>query len=314
MAELNIVFAGTPAFAARHLAALLDAGIAIRAVYSQPDRAAGRGKQLQASPVKQLALQHGIAVYQPANFRDPADIAELAALQPDLMIVVAYGLLLPEAVLAIPRLGCINVHASLLPRWRGAAPIERAIEAGDRETGITIMQMDKGLDTGAMLLKQSLPIDAHATGDSLREQLAEAGCKALVSMVQQLACGPASGERQDDALASYAHKLSKAEARLDWQQPADVLARKIRAFNSSNVCYAQHLGERIKIWQAVPQPASGNHPPGSVLAFDRDGLTVACGDGSLRITELQLPNARRMAVADLRNGRPDCFIAGQCLE
>ncbi|WP_372866744.1 methionyl-tRNA formyltransferase, partial [Pseudomonas sp.] len=218
--SLRIVFAGTPEFAAEHLKALLDSPHQIIAVYSQPDRPAGRGQKLAASPVKQLALQHAVPVYQPQTLRDPAAQAELAALAPDLLVVVAYGLILPQVVLDIPRLGCINRHASLLPRWRGAAPIQRAIEAGDSESGVTVMQMEAGLDTGPMLLKVSTPIAADDTGGSLHDRLAALGPQAVLEAISGLASGTLVGDVQDDSLATYAHKLNKDEARLDWTRPA----------------------------------------------------------------------------------------------
>lgn len=311
MSDFSIVFAGTPDFAAQHLQALLDANIAVDAVYSQPDRPAGRGKKLQASAVKQVALAHQLAVYQPLNFKDPDDVAQLAALKPDLLIVVAYGLLLPQSVLDIPRLGCINVHASLLPRWRGAAPVERAIEAGDSETGVTIMQMDKGLDTGDMLHKVTLAITAQCTGDSLRQRLADTGSKALINTVKQLQQGAFSGEKQDDSQATYAHKLHKAEAKIDWQLPASSLALKIRAFNSSNVCFGEYQDSRIKIWQADAQQYPHNKPAGDILSVDKQGVLVACGEGALLLRELQLPNARKMPIAAILNGRAGFFVAGQ---
>lgn len=312
MTDLNIIFAGTPAFAASHLQALLDAGLSVCAVYTQPDRASGRGKKLKPSPVKELAQAHDLPVQQPDNFKSVDAVETLAAYKPDLMIVVAYGLILPKNVLSIPRLGCINVHASLLPRWRGAAPVERAIEAGDPETGITIMQMDEGLDTGDMLLKKSLPVDDNTTGDSLRESLLEIGGRALVEAVAALAKGDLQGQSQDDTQACYAQKLSKAEAHIDWQQPAETLARKIRAFNSSNVCFASYRGERIKLWLAEACAQSGQ--PGEILSFGKTGLCVACGQGSLNISELQLPNSRKMPVSAIINGRPDFFTAGDHLE
>ena len=226
---MRIVFAGTPEFAAQHLQALLDAGRQVIAVYTQPDRPAGRGQKLMPSPVKQLALQHSIPVYQPQTLRDPAAQTELAALRADLMVVVAYGLILPQAVLDLPRLGCINSHASLLPRWRGAAPIQRAIEAGDAESGVTVMQMEAGLDTGPMLLKVSTPIDAEDTGGSLHDRLAALGSDAVVTAVAALEAGTLSGEVQDDSLATYAHKLNKDEARIDWSRPAAELERPRRS-------------------------------------------------------------------------------------
>src|SRR5690606_15102764 len=254
---LRIVFAGTPEFAARHLQALLDAGQSVIAVYTQPDRPAGRGQKLMPSPVKQLALQHGIAVYQPQTLRDPAAQAELAALQPELMVVVAYGLILPQAVLDIPRLGCINSHASLLPRWRGAAPIQRALQAGDVESGVTVMQMEAGLDTGPMLLKVSTTITAEDTGGSLHDRLATLGSQAVIEAVTKLAAGGLRGEVQDDTLATYAHKLNKDEARLDWSRPAVELERLVRAFHPWPICHSTLNGEAIKIHSAQPGEGAG---------------------------------------------------------
>ncbi len=308
--SFKIVFAGTPAIAATHLSALIDAGLNIAAVYSQPDRPSGRGKKLQASPVKSLALEQNIPVYQPVNFKNAEDVTSLAALSPDLLVVVAYGLLLPQSVLDIPRYGCINVHASLLPRWRGAAPIERAIEAGDTVTGITIMQMDIGFDTGDMLTVRELPISADTTGDSLREQMGIAGSESLlaaIELLQQKALQPAP---QNHDQANYAHKLNKEEAQLDWKQPADVLDRKIRAFNSANVCFSLYNGERIKIWRAAPLTTSAPKNPGEILDVNKKGITVACGEGALQLQQVQLPNANRMDVAAILNGKKDFFVAG----
>jgi len=242
---LRIVFAGTPEFAAEHLKALLDSPHEIVAVYTQPDRPAGRGQKLMPSPVKQLAAQHGLPVLQPPTLRAPEAQAELAALQPDLMVVVAYGLILPQAVLDIPRLGCINSHASLLPRWRGAAPIQRAVQAGDAESGVTVMQMEAGLDTGPMLLKVSTPISAEDTGGSLHDRLARLGPPAVVEAIAGLAAGTLKGEVQNDALATYAHKLSKDEAKLDWSRPAVELERAVRAFDPWPVCHTTLNGEPL---------------------------------------------------------------------
>ncbi len=308
---LRIVFAGTPEFAAVHLQALLDAGLTPVAVYTQPDRPAGRGQKLMASPVKQLAVEHGIPVHQPATLRDAAAQAELAALQPDLLVVVAYGLILPQAVLDIPRLGCINSHASLLPRWRGAAPIQRAVQAGDAESGVTVMQMEAGLDTGPMLLKVTTPIAADDTGGSLHDRLATLGAAAVVEAIPQLAAGTLHGEVQDDALATYAHKLNKDEARLDWSRPAVELERLVRAFNPWPVCHTT-LGEAaLKVYAAAV--AEGQGAPGTILAASRDGLTVACGAGALRLTRLQLPGGKPLGFADLYNSRREQFAAGQVL-
>ncbi|SIS14041.1 methionyl-tRNA formyltransferase [Aquipseudomonas alcaligenes] len=308
---MRIVFAGTPEFAAQHLQALLDAGREIVAVYTQPDRPAGRGQKLAPSPVKQLALQHGIAVYQPQTLRDPAAQAELAALTPDLMVVVAYGLILPQVVLDTPRLGCINSHASLLPRWRGAAPIQRAIEAGDASSGVTVMQMEAGLDTGPMLLKVTTTITAEDTGGSLHDRLAQLGSAAVVEAVTKLAAGELRGEVQDDSLATYAHKLNKDEARLDWSRPAVELERLVRAFNPWPICHSTLNGEALKIHAA--QLGEGQGTPGSVLAADKSGLTVACGEGALRLTRLQLPGGKPLSFADLYNSRREQFAPGLVL-
>ncbi|NMY42674.1 methionyl-tRNA formyltransferase [Pseudomonas sp. WS 5013] len=309
---MRIVFAGTPEFAAQHLQALLDAGREVVAVYTQPDRPAGRGQKLMPSPVKQLALQHGIAVYQPQTLRDPAAQAELAALAPDLMVVVAYGLILPQVVLDTPRLGCINSHASLLPRWRGAAPIQRAIEAGDASSGVTVMQMEAGLDTGPMLLKVTTTITAEDTGGSLHDRLATLGSQAVVEAVTKLAAGELRGEVQDDSLATYAHKLNKDEARLDWSRPAVELERLVRAFNPWPICHSTLNGEALKVHAA--QLGEGQGAPGSVLAADKSGLTVACGEGALRLTRLQLPGGKPLSFADLYNSRREQFAPGLVLE
>ncbi|SDU04163.1 methionyl-tRNA formyltransferase [Geopseudomonas guangdongensis] len=313
---LRIVFAGTPEFAAVHLQALLDAGLAPVAVYTQPDRPAGRGQKLMASPVKQLAVAHGIPVHQPATLRDAAAQAELAALAPDLLVVVAYGLILPQAVLDIPKLGCINSHASLLPRWRGAAPIQRAVQAGDAESGVTVMQMEAGLDTGPMLLKVTTPIADDDTGGSLHDRLATLGAAAVVEAIPQLAAGTLHGEVQDDALATYAHKLNKDEARLDWSRPAVELERLVRAFNPWPVCHTSLGAAALKVYAAElveEGQGEGQGAPGTILAASRDGLTVACGAGALRLTRLQLPGGKPLDFADLYNSRREQFAAGQVL-
>lgn len=308
---LRLVFAGTPEFAAEHLKALLDTPHQIVAVYTQPDRPAGRGQKLMPSPVKQLALQHGLPVLQPPTLRDPAAQEELRALAPDLMVVVAYGLILPQAVLDIPRLGCINSHASLLPRWRGAAPIQRAVQAGDAESGVTVMQMEAGLDTGPMLLKVTTPISAGDTGGSLHDRLAQLGPQAVVQAIAGLAAGTLQGEVQDDALATYAHKLNKDEARIDWSRPADELERLVRAFNPWPICHSTLDGQPLKVLAA--EPAEGRGQPGQILDASKDGLTVACGEGALRLTRLQLPGGKPLAFADLYNSRREQFAPGQVL-
>jgi len=309
---LRIVFAGTPEFAAQHLQALLDAGQAIVAVYTQPDRPAGRGQKLMPSPVKQLAMQHAIPVYQPQTLRNADAQAELQALQADLMVVVAYGLILPQAVLDMPRLGCINSHASLLPRWRGAAPIQRAIEAGDAESGVTVMQMEAGLDTGPMLLKVRTPIRSDDTGGSLHDRLAELGSQAVVEAVGKLQAGPLDGERQDDSRATYAHKLNKDEARIDWARPAPELERLVRAFHPWPICHSVLDDAAVKIHAA--QVGTGQGKPGQIIAASKDGLEVACGNGSLLLTRLQLPGGKPLNFGDLYNSRREQFAPGKVFE
>ena len=309
--SLRIIFAGTPDFAARHLQALLDAGHQVVAVYTQPDRPAGRGQQLQASPVKQLAVAKDIAVYQPKSLKKAKAQAELAALSADLMIVVAYGLILPPVVLATPRLGCINVHGSLLPRWRGAAPIQRSIWAGDAETGVTIMQMDAGLDTGAMLSKVSLPITAADTSATLYEKLAEVGPQALLSALTDLPSLQQNAVPQADVAANYAEKLSKEEALLDFNKPAVALEREIRAFNPWPVSYLQLGTQQLKVWQSRVEAGQGE--PGTVVRVDKTGIAVATTDGLLVLEQLQPPGKKAMAFADFLNGRADWIKLGQQL-
>lgn len=308
---MRIVFAGTPEFAAEHLKALLASPYEIVAVYTQPDRPAGRGQKLMPSAVKALALAHDIPVYQPQTLRNVDAQAELAALKPDLMVVVAYGLILPQAVLDIPRLGCINSHASLLPRWRGAAPIQRAVEAGDAESGVTVMRMEAGLDTGPMLLKVTTPISADDTGGSLHDRLAQLGPGAVVQAIAGLADGSLQGEVQDDALATYAHKLNKDEARLDWSRPAVELERLIRAFNPWPVCHSTLDGETVKVLGA--NLSTGKGEPGEILSASKDGLVVACADGALSLTRLQLPGGKALAFSDLFNSRREKFASGKVL-
>ncbi|RLT99249.1 methionyl-tRNA formyltransferase [Ketobacter sp.] len=312
---LNIVFAGTPDFAATVLQSILGSRHRVIACYTQPDRPAGRGRKLTPSPVKALAQEQDIAVYQPLNFKAEPDRAQLAALNADLMVVVAYGLILPRAVLEAPRLGCINVHASLLPRWRGAAPIQRAIAAGDTESGVTIMQMDVGLDTGAMLLKACTPIAADDTGGSLHDRLADMGGKAILDTLEQIADGSATLEPQDNSLATYAHKLSKEEGRLDWSRSAFELNNLVRAFNPWPVAHTELNGNTLRVWrsQALEQPAPPaveDTIPGTLLAVNKDSLDVATGSGVLRLLELQLPGAKRLPVADILNARADWFALG----
>ena len=308
---MRIVFAGTPEFAAEHLKALLASPHDIVAVYTQPDRPAGRGQKLMQSPVKQLALEHGLPVLQPPTLRDPQAQAELSALAPDLMVVVAYGLILPQAVLDIPRLGCINSHASLLPRWRGAAPIQRAIQAGDAESGVTVMRMEAGLDTGPMLLKVSTPIDARDTGGSLHDRLAQIGPHAVIQAIAGLAAGTLQGEVQDDSLANYAHKLDKNEARIGWSLPAIELERLVRAFFPWPICHSTLNGEALKVLAA--EWIEGVGQPGEIIGVSKDGLSVACGTHALRLTRLQLPGGKPLNFSDLFNSRREKFAAGTVL-
>lgn len=302
MAEgLKIVFAGTPEFAASSLAALLSSQHQVLAVYTQPDRPAGRGRKLTASPVKALALQHDLPVLQPVSLRDETAQQELAAWNADVMVVVAYGLILPVPVLTAPRLGCINVHASLLPRWRGAAPIQRAILAGDAETGVTIMQMDKGLDTGDMLHIVSCPIESTDTAEILHDRLAGLGSAALLDALAVIAQGNAQPEKQDDAQANYAEKLQKAEAQIDWSQSAEQLSRTVRAFNPWPVAFTKFDEKNLRIWLAEALPALTDAVPGTVLAESRDGIDVATGDGVLRVTQLQMPGGKALSAEQFLN-------------
>jgi len=307
---LRIIFAGTPDFAARHLQVLLDSEHQVVAVYSQPDRPAGRGQQLQASPVKQLALAHQIPVFQPKSLKKSKAQTELAALNADLMVVVAYGLILPAVVLQTPKLGCINVHGSLLPRWRGAAPIQRALWAGDLDTGVTIMQMDEGLDTGAMLSKVSLPIEATDTSATLYDKLADIGPKALLQALTDLATLQQQAVTQDDNAANYAEKLSKEEALIDFQKPAAAIEREIRAFNPWPVSYLQLGHQQLKVWQARVEAVQTNAAAGTILSADKKGIAIATADGVLVLQQLQPPGKKAMAVADFLNGRADLFPVG----
>ncbi len=314
MKPLNIIFAGTPDFAARHLQALIDSEHNVIAVYSQPDRPAGRGKKLQASPVKALAVEHDIPVYQPQSLRNEEAQTELATLNADIMVVVAYGLILPQVVLDTPKLGCINVHGSILPRWRGAAPIQRALWAGDDATGVTIMQMDIGLDTGDMLLKTHLPIEDSDTSASLYEKLAQQGPTALIKALAGIAEGSLKAEPQDESLANYAEKLSKEEALLNWNKPAVQLWREIRAFNPWPASHFSHMDASIKVWQAEVSPTTSNQSAGTIISADKNGLAIATGDGVLLLKTMQLPGKKAMAVADILNSRGDWFTPGTQLQ
>ena len=306
---MRIVFAGTPDFAATALKALLEAGYNLVGVYSQPDRPAGRGRKLMPSPVKQVALDAGIPVFQPVSLKPEDAQRELAALKPDVMIVAAYGLILPKAVLNIPTHGCLNIHASLLPRWRGAAPIQRAIAAGDAETGITIMQMD--LDTGDMLLKTSTPIHADDTGGSLHDRLADMGGKAIVEALVQLANSELAPEPQNDADANYAHKLSKEEGHIDWSRSAIEIERLIRAFNPWPGTFTDLGEQRIRLHQATALDQSSDKLPGTVISREREGVEVACGTGTLKVTSVQLPGSKAQSISDLINGGKQVLLPGQ---
>ncbi|MGB1478213.1 MAG: methionyl-tRNA formyltransferase [Marinobacter salsuginis] len=308
---MRLVFAGTPDFAATALKALIAAGHTIVGVYSQPDRPAGRGRKLQPSPVKQVALDHEIPVFQPETLKTAEAQKQLADLKPDVMIVAAYGLILPKAVLDIPTHGCLNIHASLLPRWRGAAPIQRAIAAGDAETGITIMQMDEGLDTGAMLLKSLTAIDTSDTGGSLHDRLAELGGNAIIKALELLKKGELTGEPQNDDLACYASKLSKTEGHIDWATDATAIERLVRAFNPWPGTYTDLGDQRIRIHEARALVTDSDAFPGTVVHRDRDGIDIACGNGTLRITRLQLPGSRAQSVNDLINGGKELLMPGQ---
>lgn len=310
---MRVVFAGTPDFARVALQRLHAAGFALPLVLTQPDRPAGRGMKLQPSPVKQFALEHGIAVAQPRSLRldgkfpDEAAAARAALeeARADVMVVAAYGLILPQWVLDLPRLGCLNIHASLLPRWRGAAPIHRAIEAGDAETGVTIMQMDAGLDTGAMLLKERVRIAADDTTATLHDKLALLGGRLVVEALEIAACGGFTPEAQPAEGVTYAHKIEKAEAAIAWSQAADAIERRIRAFDPFPGASAQLRGETVKLWRArAVMQGRASAAPGTIVAVDEHGIGVACGEGRLEITELQRPGGKRLPAADFLRGFP----------
>lgn len=302
---MRLLFAGTPDFSATSLAALLASEHEIAAVFTQPDRPAGRGKQLRASPVKQLAQAHDIPVLQPLNLKDEAIQATIADFQADVMIVVAYGLIVPQAVLDMPRFGCLNIHASLLPRWRGAAPIQRAIAAGDKESGVCIMQMEAGLDTGPVLHVATTPIHLDDTSESLHDRLADLGATTLIEVLNTL---PLEATPQDDSQSCYANKLSKQEGRLDWQLDAIELHNKIRAFNPTPVAFSELEGVSLRLWQASLADREGE--AGRILSADKQGIMVACGKGALQLEVLQLPGKKKQPAANLLNGKADLFTPG----
>lgn len=305
MTPLRLIFAGTPEFAVPCLRALVAAGHDLVAVYTQPDRPAGRGRKLQQSPIKALALEYGLPVRQPESLKRQRQAqAELEALAADLMVVVAYGLILPAPVLRAPRLGCVNVHASLLPRWRGAAPIQRAILAGDPVSGVCVMRMAAGLDTGPVYLCRALDLDPAETGGSLHDRLAALGAEALLDALPGIADGSRIPEPQDEAAATYAHKLDKAEAQIDWGRPAPAIERQVRAFDPWPVAHTSLNGETLRIWSArAVEGQDAGAAPGAVIGADREGILVATGEGLLRVTRLQPPGKRPMAAADFLNAR-----------
>jgi len=311
--SLRIIFAGTPDFAARHLDALLSSGHHVVGVFTQPDRPAGRGKKLMPSPVKVLAEENGLPIFQPASLRPQENQQLIADLHADVMVVVAYGLILPKAVLDMPRLGCINVHGSLLPRWRGAAPIQRALWAGDTETGVTIMQMDVGLDTGDMLYKLVCPITDEDTSATLYDKLAGLGPAGLIETLAQLANGTAQPQVQDEAQVTYAEKLSKEEARVDWSLSAAQLERCIRAFNPWPMSWLEIDGQPLKIWKASVIDTGTTAEPGTIVDATKQGIQVATGDGILNVESLQPAGKKAMSAQDLLNSRREWFVPGHRL-
>ncbi|NGY04752.1 methionyl-tRNA formyltransferase [Solimonas terrae] len=300
---MRLVFAGTPDFAVAALDALHAAGHQIVGVYTQPDRPAGRGRKLAASPVAQRALELGLPLFRPERLRGEAEQRQLRELAPALMVVVAYGLILPQAVLDIPQHGCFNIHASLLPRWRGAAPIQRAIEAGDRQTGVTIMQMEAGLDTGPMLLREPVAITDTTTAASLHDELAALGARLIVAAVTQLARGELQATPQAADGVTYARKLDKDEARIDWSQPAEQIARRVRAFNPVPMAWSELDGERVRVLMAQAAPAAAAAAPGTIVSADADGVGVASGDGLVRLLQLQWPGGKALQAAQIASGR-----------
>lgn len=313
MRPLRIIFAGTPDFAAKHLAALIDSEHEILAVYTKEDTPSGRGKKLTPSAVKVLALEHNLAVIQPKSLKPVEAQQQLAQFNADLMVVVAYGLILPLSILETPRLGCINVHGSLLPRWRGAAPIQRSIWAGDQQSGVTIMQMDQGLDTGPMLYKAALEIASDETSATLYQRLADLGPQALTKAIDLLARGELKAQVQDDTNANYAAKLSKEEARINWQDDATKIERSIRAFNPWPISTFELDDMVIKVWQAQLSDIESTQVPGTIIKADKNGIVVATGQGSLVLQQLQFPGKKALSAADILNSRKALFSPGNTL-
>jgi methionyl-tRNA formyltransferase len=300
---MRVVFAGSPDFSVPTLRALLESGHTIAGVYTQPDRPAGRGRKLRPGPVKQLARQHGLPVFQPPSLKPEQARRELAALEPDLMVVIAYGLILPPPVLDLPRLGCVNLHASLLPRWRGAAPIQRAILAGDAETGVCLMQMEAGLDTGPVLAETRTRIADSDTAGSLHDRLSRLAAELLVGHLDDLEAGRLRPVTQDDARATYADKLDKSEARIDWNRDAAALERQVRAFNPWPVAQTLYRGEVLRVWDARAVPCS-TALPGAIVGAGKEGIDVASGKGCLRLLQVQLPGGKALSAGDFLNARP----------
>lgn len=310
-APLSLIFAGTPEFSVPALEALIASRHRVLAVYTQPDRPAGRGQQVTMSAVKQCALKHQLPVEQPQTLKDPAAVARLAQWSADLMVVVAYGLLLPKQVLDTPRLGCVNIHASLLPRWRGAAPIQRAIQAGDEKSGVTIMQMDVGLDTGPMLLERETAITPRETAGTLHDRLAKLGAEAIVEALEAIAAGTAQLRKQPEEGVTYAAKIRKEEALIDWSKSAIEIDRQVRAFNPWPIAETRWNGQQLRVWEALPLDKKTSATPGTVIATSSAGIEVATGDGTLQLTRVQLAGRKAMHAADfLRAHRPEGAVLG----